>query len=384
MLRKIPFILLAVFLSPVKADGHPTVEQFDASYDAPFGYFESEGWGMSEEVVKDDACYDKELGNVSPSDTIENPFDKASSLRVWANSARAVEKSNHVIANKRLSHLGQEGVWKYELYAMIPRKEVIPAFSVWVITTEDDPTTTGVNEEQGYNAEFPESTLVGQTGPEFAVFNTTRDNNDNFWTYEAAIQYQHPERDDNLDITSPGQWAIWVPDTISTPIESPTPGSFPPLTADIEDSTPVRGGPFDPTPPTDTTQESVEGPLESAINSYYNAHWENLETDFEPEPDVWYYMALEFDLTTGKYLTFIVQNAGPTNDSGVYSRDFEIKVDFRTLEKPEVSYIGHFRNKFKEEALIVSLEVENYNNTECDKNTQFKVYYDNVRLLKHK
>lgn len=131
--------------------------------------FETEkGWGIFEEVVGGNPCYGDGIGQVVRSG------DAARSgrygLRVWANRANSL-KSNHVMANNKLSNFGQTGIYRYELYAYIA----------------------------------PETGSAGQVGPEFSVQNTRQVSPGAFRTFSAGIQYI-------ANPYLPRDWNIWTED----------------------------------------------------------------------------------------------------------------------------------------------------------------------------
>jgi len=125
------------------------------------------GWEMFEEIVGGDCCYGSSLGDVSLATDASRSGEY--SLRVWANMKES-NRSNHVIAGKKLEDSWQSGKFRYDVCAFI------------------DPNTTD----------------DGQTGPELSIQNTREDEPGSFYAYTAAIQYRSYPTAATQD-----RWAIW-------------------------------------------------------------------------------------------------------------------------------------------------------------------------------
>jgi hypothetical protein len=126
------------------------------------------GWGIFEEIVGGSSCYGDGIGEVARATDVAS--EGATSLRVWANKTLS-PKSNHVIAQKRVSSSGQTGRLRYQLSAYVA----------------------------------PETATSGETGPEFSMQNTRMTSPGQFRTSTAGIQYR-------ANRFSPlyQSWAIWA------------------------------------------------------------------------------------------------------------------------------------------------------------------------------
>ena len=204
------FIMFAMF-------GFVLFEPITAQSDQPFRFFDNfetdQGWSRFEEIVS--SCYGSGIGEVARSTDIA--FEGSNSLRVWANKALS-SKSNHVIAQKRVSSSGQTGRFRYQLYAYIA------------------PTT---------------ATSGGETGPEFSIQNTREISPGQFRTSTAGIQYR-------ANPFSPlyRSWAVWA--------------------------------------------EVAPG----------QAAWQTFTTTNALLPGQWYFMAVEADYTTNRYVRFWLRGPG--------------------------------------------------------------------------
>ncbi len=242
-----------------------------AQSDQPFrfrdGFETPPGWGIFEEIVGGSSCYGDGIGEVARATDVAS--EGVYSLRVWANKTLS-PKSNHVIAQKRVSTSGQTGRLRYQLVAYVA----------------------------------PETTTSGETGPEFSMQNTRKISPGQFRTSTAGIQYR-------ANPFSPlyKSWAIWT--------------------------------------------EVAPG----------QADWRTLMTTDALRPGAWYFMAVEADYTTNRYVRFWLR--GP----GIHlSRDLS---DYRIAQEV----------KFNEQAFWLTLESENlFNNCGTAGNYQYKVYYDDVLL----
>ena len=169
--------------------------------------------------------------------------------------------------------------------------------------------TTGLNGRfryQLYAFIAPETANTGQTGPEFSMQNTRQVSPGQYRTTTAGIQY----RANPFDTANYGSWAIWA--------EGLTPG--------------VAG-------------------------------WQVFRTNTLLQAGEWYYMAIEADYSTNRYVRFWVR--GP----GVH------------LSLDVSGYRIAQETKFTQEAFWLTLESENlFNNCGTAGNFQYKVYYDDVKL----
>ena len=75
------------------------------------------GWGIFEELVGGNSCYDDSLGEVIRSN--DYFYSDSTSLRVWANKTLS-KKSNHVLGNKKIDTVGLYGKYLLSCYAFIP------------------------------------------------------------------------------------------------------------------------------------------------------------------------------------------------------------------------------------------------------------------------
>ncbi len=148
-------------------------ESVSLSKKSPVKFFDDfetdEGWGIFEEIVGGSSCYGDGIGEVARSRRVAS--NGRYSLRVWANRLLSIY-SNHVIANKQVSEVGQSGRWRYQLRAYIA----------------------------------PATGATGQAGPEFSMQNTRTDGI-RFLTSTAGIQYRASPYEQQ-----PGSWAIWKED----------------------------------------------------------------------------------------------------------------------------------------------------------------------------
>lgn len=224
------------------------------------------GWSMFEEIVN--SCYGTGIGEVVRS--TDAAFEGTWSLRLWANKALTT-KSNHVIAQKKVSSSGQNGRYRYELYAFMAPKT---------------------------------ASSGGETGPEFSMQNTRMNALGQFRTSTAGIQYRA-----NPFSAVYRSWAVWA--------------------------------------------EAAQG----------KAAWKTFATTKALVPGNWYYLSVEADFKTNKYVRFCLRGPG---------------ID---LSQDLSSYAIAQEAKFTEQAFWLTLENENlYNN--CGKAGSFdsKIYYDKVIL----
>ena len=163
---------------------------------------------------------------------------------------------------------------------------------------------TGRFRYQLYAYRAPETAATGETGPEFSMQNTREISPGQFRTATAGIQLR-------TNPFSPlnNTWAIWA--------------------------------------------EVAPG----------QADWQTFLTTDALRPGEWYYMAVEADYTTNRYVRFWLR--GP----GIHlSRDIS-------------AYKIAQEEKFTEQAFWLTLESENlYNNCGTAGNSHYKVYYDDVLL----
>ncbi len=125
-------------------------------------------WGIYEELVGGNLCYDDSIGEVSRSN--EYTHDGSYGLRVWANK-NLTNNSNHVIGQEKISEEGLVGKYTLSCYAFIPQ--------------EAD---------------------TAQTGPEFSMQSTKNVSGTNL-TFTAGIQYvQNPWANERWNIWHNGQW----------------------------------------------------------------------------------------------------------------------------------------------------------------------------------
>jgi hypothetical protein len=155
---KLPLKPFAAALLVVVANGQPI--PFADSFE------DDKGWFLFEEIVGENPCYAKGIGEMGFS--TERAFSGKRSLRLWANKTGS-DKSNHLIAVKRMGNTGWSGKWTYSVHVYIPP-----------------------------NAESY------QTGPEISIQNTRRHPSGDFLTHTAAIQYQA-----NHFLERTGAWAVW-------------------------------------------------------------------------------------------------------------------------------------------------------------------------------
>jgi len=120
-------------------------------------------WKHDEELVKNNKCYLKDIGNIS----VSSYNNSSRSICVWANK-KSTNRSNHLIAGNRVYEESKRGIWSYSISALI--------------------------DSNNYTS--------GQTGPEFSMQNT---NSSNF-TCTAGIQYCANDQ----DLTNYTRWNIWT------------------------------------------------------------------------------------------------------------------------------------------------------------------------------
>ncbi len=104
---------------------------------------------------------------------------------------------------------------------------------------------------------------------------------------------------------------------------------------------------------------------------WHNADWVTLFKDSLAKGQ-WYRFELEFDYDSNRYLRFSIRGN---------NCDTTLDLTRSTPQVPEGFRISGERNPTFEQALEVTLEAENLF-TECKRATQYRVYYDNVRLIK--
>lgn len=140
-------------------------------------------WGRCDELVDlgrcfqdkppgdpDSSCYSGDIGDSFRS--MDVAYEGDYSLLVWPNMSETT-KSNHIIAQQRLSYSGRDDAFRYEFYSYIA----------------------------------PDTETEGETGPEFSMQNTRMIQADVYKTTIAGIQYISNPTSNNF-----AKWQVWRED----------------------------------------------------------------------------------------------------------------------------------------------------------------------------